>query len=75
MAIGTTLSVLLPLLEYSLFSGGGSLRKGKYTIHLMERNTLTFLCRKYTGPQTNDIIQEIPSEAINDGIEPDDITV
>ncbi|KAJ5141461.1 hypothetical protein N7526_002456 [Penicillium atrosanguineum] len=30
---------------------------------------------KYTGPQTNDIIQEIPSEDTNDCEEPDDITV
>jgi hypothetical protein len=36
---------------------------------------LIFLCRKYTGPQTNDIIQEIPSDEGDDYEEPDDITV
>lgn len=64
------------LLPYSPSSGGSLQPEGKNDILLNEGTSTDKSPSKYTGPQTNDIINEIPSEDNDDDCEePDDFSV
>jgi hypothetical protein len=81
--VGIMLSVLVVSLPLLQWFGGGLRLEGKIhwksciILHIVRRTNLTCFCRKYTGPRTNDIIREIPTEDNddNDSEESDDITV